>query len=309
VRLFEIASASMRRLWALAAFAMLGACSYPDFGPTFTEDAKTLQAETFECCFDPEKFYPAPLVEIAFKIGSKSGPSTANTFYGDYYETGFPGTLTGKTEAAAAIVSHLRPLDIMVVGSTSYQLGRMVPGRFTHAVVYIGTEAELRAAGMWHLPELVPYHDEIRAGKTIIQSASPDVHLMTPDKAFERDRVLAIRPSLSASERRVAMRRLLGAMGKPFNFNMAIDPTGETFACTSLIDYAMPSLGFQRRSLYGVETVMPDDIAAQTIRGEKLQFVTYVLGNDGPGFSYRSKFAAMVDIAAYWGIPGTQSAP
>jgi len=299
----------MRGLWALAALVMLGACSYPDLGPTFAEDAKSLRAETFECCFDPEKYYPAPLVEIAFSIGSKTGPSSANAIYGDYYEVGFPGTLTGKSDAAEAIVSHLRPLDFVLVGSTSYQLGRLVPGRFSHAVVYIGTEAELRATGLWHIPELVPYHDQIRAGKTFIQSASPDVHLLTPNKAFERDRALAIRPNLSGSERRLAIRRLFAAMGKPFNFNMAIDPTGETFACTSLLEHAMPSLGFKRRTLYGVETVMPDDVAAQAIRGEDLQFITYVLGNEGPGFSYRSKFAAMVDIAAYWGIPGTPSAP
>jgi len=205
-------------------------------------------------------------------------------------------------------VARLRPLDIMVVGSTSYQLGRLVPGRFSHAMIYVGTEAELRAAGLWHVPELVPYHDEIRAGKIILESASPDVHLLTPEKAFERDRVLAMRPKLSASQRRAALSKSFAAMGKPFNFSMAIDPTGETFACTSLIDHAMPSLGFIQRELYGVRTVLPDDVAAQAIRGENLEFLTYVLGNDGPGFSYRSKFAAMVDIAAYWGVPGAGTA-
>lgn len=301
--------AAIRALIGLIGLALLGACSYPDFGPTFPQEAKTLRAETFECCFEPEKFYPEPLVRIALSIGDKFGPTGAEAAYGDYYETGFPGTLTGKPEAAEALLARLRPLDILVVGSTSYQLGRLVPGRFSHAMIYVGTETELRAAGLWHVPELVPYHDEIRAGKTILQSASPDVHMLTPETAFERDRVLAVRPKLSAAERRAAVRKSFAAMGKPFNFSMAIDPTGETFACTSLIDHAMPGLGLRQRELYGVKTIMPDDVAAQAIRGEGLEFITYVLGNDGPGFSYRSKFALMVDIAAYWGVPGAEGRP
>ncbi len=300
---------SIRALAVLALAVIVSACSQPDFGPTFPEDAKALRADSFECCFEPEKFYPAPVAKLATALGNQFGVKASELAYGDFEESSYPGKLTGKADAEAAILSRLRPLDILVIGNTSHQLGRLMPGRFSHAFVYVGTEAEMRAAGYWNLPEIVPYHDEIRAGKTMIQSVSPAVELTTPSDAFEVDRVLAMRPRLSPGERRDAVRRLFSQMGQPFNFGLSIDPNNESFVCTGLVDYAMPSVGLTRRVVYGEPTILPDDLAAQAIRGEGLDIVVYVLGNDGPGFAYRSTYALMVDIAAYWGIPGTPSAP
>ncbi len=302
-------SISLRAAWrailGLLGLGLLSACSYPDLSPSFPEDAKSLRAETFDCCFEPEKFYPAPLIRAIIPLATALGPTVAGSVYGDFYETEFPGTLTGKPEPVEAVVSRMQPLDFMVVGSTSYKMGRMVPGRFTHGLVYVGTEAELRAAGLWSIPEIVPYHDDIRAGMTFLQAAAPAVHLTTPKKAFERDRVLAIRPQLSYAERRLAIKRLFASMGVPFNYTMGVDPTHQTFSCTGLLKYAMPSLGLRTRQAYGQQAMYPDDLAAQAIRGENMKIITYVLGNDGPGFSYRSTYALMVDIAAYWGVPDT----
>jgi len=295
---------------ALIALALVVAgCSQPDFGPSFPQDAKLLEAESFECCFEPEKFYPAPVAKLATALGNQFGVKVSEAAYGDFEESSYPGKLTGKVDAEAAILARLRPLDILNIGNTSHPLGRLMPGRFSHSLVYVGNEAEMRAAGYWHLPEVVPYQDEIRAGKTMIQSVSPAVELTSPGDAFEVDRVLAMRPRLSSGERREAVRRLFGQMGSPFNFGLSIDPNNESFVCTGLIDHAMPSVGLTRRLVYGEPTILPDDIAAQAIRGEGLDVVVYVLGNDGPGFAFRSRYALMVDIAAYWGIPGTPSAP
>lgn len=300
----------LRALAALLALATLVVgCSQPDFGPSFPQDAKALEAESFECCFDPEKFYPAPVAKLVTTLGNQFGVKVSELAYSDFEESSYPGKLTGKAEAEAAILARLRPLDILIIGNTSHLLGRLMPGRFSHAVIYVGTEAEMRAAGYWHLPEVVPHHDDIRAGKTMIQGVSPAVELTSPGDAFEVDRVLAMRPRLSPAERRDAMRHVFSQMGAPFNFGLSIDPNNERFVCTGLIDYAMPSVGLTRRVVYDVPTILPDDIAAQAIRGEGLDIVAYVLGNDGPGFEFRSRYALMVDIAAYWGIPGTPSAP
>ncbi|SMH48976.1 hypothetical protein [Maritimibacter sp. HL-12] len=300
---------SIRTLAALAGAAVLGACSQPDFGPSFPEDAKALDAATFECCFEPEKFYPAPVARLAMTLGNDLGPTVSALAYSDYEEEAYPGRLTGKPEALDAILSHLRPLDIVNVGNTSYKVGRLMPGRFSHTLVYLGTEAQLRAAGLWHLPEIAPHRADIRAGKTMIESVWPEVMLSAPGKVFETDRVLVMRPRLAQGERRLAAARLFSEIGKPFNYALGLDPTRERWVCTGLVEYAMPGIALNRREVYGADTILPDDVAAQAIRGERLDVVAYVLGNRGPGFAYRSSYALMVDIAAYWGIPGTPSAP
>jgi len=288
---------------ALVSALALSACSYAQVGPDFTEEVKRLDAATFTCCDDPEKFYPAPLVRLALELGNKIGPSASEAAYSSYEETEYPGLLTGKADAEAAVMSKLRPFDILLVSNHSYQIGRLMPGRFSHSVIYLGTEAELRAIGLWHLPALRPYHDEIRAGKTLIEAAYPDVHLTTPKKTFEVDQVLAMRPALSPTEKRRALERLLPVMGKAYNYRLGIDPTGESFACTGLAVHAMPELGFTIREVYGQQVVMPDDVAAQSVRGEKLTPIIYVAGTED-GYTERSLYALMVEIASYWGVPG-----
>lgn len=290
------------RLVLGSALALAG-CSYSQVTPDFPEAAKSLQAEGFECCWDPEKYYPDPLVRLALTISMAVGPTVAEAAYGDYEETEYPGLLTGKPEAQEAVMRELRPFDILLVSNHSYQIGRLMPGRFSHSLIYVGTEAELRAAGLWQMPALRPWHDEIRAGHTLIEAAYPDVHFVSPEKTFEVDQVLAMRPALSAAEKRRALERILAVMGKPYNFRLGIDPTGETFACTALLYHAMPELGLTVRDVYGQRAVIPDDVAAQAVRGERLRPVVYVAGTDD-GFAKRSLWALMVEIASYWGIPG-----
>lgn len=296
--IFRIAS----RL-ALGSALVLSACSYAQVGPDFTEEVKQLDAATFTCCDDPEKFYPAPLVRLALELGNAIGPSASEAAYRNYEDTEFPGLLTGNADAEAVVMNKLQPFDILLVSNHSYQIGRLMPGRFTHSLIYLGTEAQLRAAGLWHLPALVPYHDEIRAGKTFIEAAHPNVRLTTPKKTFEVDQVLAMRPALSGTEKRRALERLLAEMGKAFNYRLGIDPTGESFACTGLAAHAMPELGFKIREVYGQQVVMPDDVAAQAVRGEKLTPIVYVAGTED-GYTERSLYALMVEIASFWGVPG-----
>jgi hypothetical protein len=296
-----------RLITLLFATATLAACSFARVDADFPTEAQGMDPATFECCFDPEKFYPSGLAELALSLGNALGPTASQLAYGEYEESEYPGRLTGKTEAHAEILRRVRPLDIVLVSNHSYPMGRLMPGRFSHSLVYIGTEAELRAAGLWSHPAIVPYRDQIRAGKLLLEAAWPDVHLMEPRKAFEADQILITRPTtLSAADKWRALDRLFSAMGKPFNFQLGIDPTGERFACTGLLAYGMPGLGFTYRQIYGQTAVMPDDVASQTVRGEGLQFVAYVAGNKGDGYLLRSRYALMVEIASYWGVPGTR---
>jgi hypothetical protein len=291
-----------RRIAALLALLTLSACSYARVGPDFTVAAKNMDPATFECCADPEKYYPAGFTELALALGNALGPSASELVYGDYETSEYPGLLTGKSDAHAEIVRRLDPFDILLVSNHSYMFGRLMPGRFSHALIYVGSEAELRTAGLWTHPALAPYHDDIRAGKTLIEAAWPDVHLIEPHKAFETDQVLLMRPALSVTDKRRALERMLSVMGKPFNFALGIDPTGESFACTGLVEFAMPELGFTHRTVYGQSVVMPDDVAAQTIRGERLDMLAYVAGTED-GYILRSRYALMVELAAYWGVP------
>lgn len=292
-----------RRLAVLLALAMLSACSYAYVKPDFATAAKNMDPATFECCAEPEKFYPAGLTDLALELGKALGPAASQLAYGDYEDSEYPGLLTGKSDAHAEIVRRLDPFDVLLISNRSYRMGRLMPGLFSHSLVYIGTEGELRAAGLWSHPAIALYRDDIRAGKTLIEASWPDVHLTEPHKAFETDQVVLMRPTLTPAEKHRAITRLFSVMGKPFNFTLGIDPTAESFACTGLVHHGMPELGFTVRKVYGQTVVMPDDVAAQAVRGDKLAFLAYVAGTED-GYKLRSKYALMVELAAYWGVPG-----
>lgn len=288
---------------ALVVAAALSGCSRTDIKPGFAAAAPKMRAESFTCCFEPEKFYPAPFIRLAIGLSDQLGPAVSSAAYGPYETQIYPGRLTGNTAAEAAIMQGLRPMDILLVSNHSYPLGKLVPGRFSHGLLYLGTEAELRAAGLWSLPALRPYQADIRAGQVLVETAAPATRLRSPAKGFEADRVLALRPDLTPAERRAAQREVIENLGVPINYSMAVVSPDGHYSCTGLLDHVMPELRFQHREVYGETVVMPDDIAAQAIRGERMHVLRYVVGDTDGGFARRSTFGLMADIAAFWGVP------
>ncbi len=279
----------------------LAACSHTTVGPDFIDRARALDPATFQCCHEPEKFYPPGIGQLALNLGDQFGPAFSELAYGAYDKAEYPGKLTGKPEAHAAILRHLQPLDMVLTTNHSYLVGKLMPGRFSHMVIYLGDEAQLRARGLWGLPELAPYHADIRAGRRFIEAATPDVHLEPAIRVFQVDQVLTVRPHLTPAERRFALKRLLATMGTPFNYKLGLDPSGETLVCTGLAHLAYPSLGFTTRRAYGEVMLFPDDIAAQAIRGEHLSVVTYFIGTPD-GHARLSETNLMYNIAAFWGF-------
>ncbi len=299
-------SALFQRLSSIVALfvavAFVASCSNPDVGPDFAEKARDLEAETFDCCFDPEKFYPAPLISVAIVLAEEVAPLVAGPVYEAYGGEKREGLLSGNTEAHELILSHLKPLDVLLRSNSSIgPTARTTPGRFGHALLYLGTEAELRAVGAWELPEVRPYHDDIRAGRIIAEATYPGVRMRTPGVAFSTDRVFAVRPTLSHTQRHQSIRRAFGLIGTPFDYTMAINPDLSRVSCTGYIDRVLTDVRLTRREAYGLTVVLPDDIAAQAIRGDRLDVVSYVVGTED-GHIRRSTLAAMVEIASFWGF-------
>lgn len=295
------------RLAVLAASLALAACSFPMFDPSLAKDVSQLDPATFTCCADPERFYPERPMKKALQIASRgAGDLGAEAIYGRFERDGYPGRLVGNTAAVAAVMGQLKPFDMVFIANKSYLFGFLIPGYFSHDLMYIGTEAELVAAGLWSLPELRAHRDDIRAGKVFLEATAPVAQLKSPTKALEVDALAILRPELSAAEKRAALRRGLAAIGTPYDYGFDVD-TPEALVCTELLDVAYPSLDFTVREAYGRHVIIPDDIVAQAIRGDKMRVIAYIVGDRhkraGPGFSQRNIPSLMGDISAYWGAP------
>ena len=286
-----------RRLLGAAPLALallLAGCGLPQVSPDYTGLPRGLSTKNFICCHDPER-YPEAFADLVLAVGQAT---LAKMPYPDEV----PGFLVGQPEAEAAVVARARPLDILLTANKSYPGGRLVPGRYTHSSVYLGTEAELRAAGLWNTPAIQSVKDEIRAGKVFLEALRPAVRLAPASALMQSDSVVLLRPELNRAERLQAVTSLIDGLGTPFDFWFD-DRTPDVVSCTELIGKSMPSLRFTIRSPYGRPAAMPDDIVAQAIRGERMSFVAQVRGLPEGGFVVEGPEGAMRDIGAFWGPP------
>ncbi len=285
-------------LAALAALGLLSACA-PAVDPAFTGITPDTDPKTFTCCANPERI-PAPIAKIGFDLSPAFSPLVSAAPIRQGY-------LTAAPDAWSYLLDQARPLDILLTSGKNWIPGQVITGRFTHSAVYLGTEAQLTALGLWNDPLIVPHHDEIRAGNIIIEGVSGGAKLNDAPHIFDTDGALMVRPKLAnTAARRKAVKRLFSRLGVPFDYTFDVSTCGQ-LACTEMVAQSMPQVGFLVRKAYDYLVLMPDDIAAQSIRGENLRVVAYARGT-AEGWTKGSQFDAMQDIAASWG-PVPKDAP
>ena len=202
-----------------------------------------------------------------------------------------PGRMTTQPEAVALLESALRPMDVVFFHSDNRVSGLLIPGQFTHGAVYIGTEVQLRAAGLWHHPALAPYHDQIRAGHIYLEAVDGGVRLASATVALDTDAVVALRPR--ATGRAAALARGLSRMGTPFDMRFdATDPSA--LFCAELIALIYAEAQLPRTQVPGRETILIDRIVAGALSGElPFGLVGYVEASPGGG----ARVASVTDLA------------
>ena len=124
----------------------------------------------------------------------------------------------------------------------------------------------------------------------------------------KKDSAALLRPALDPALRREVYARALALTGRKFDY--AYDASNcDCIACSELVFRSLPELGFPVREVHGVQSLLPDDIAAKAIRGDRLRLVDYVRATPD-GWQAPGVTGAMTDIAAFWGpAPATAQTP
>ena len=191
-------------------------------------------------------------------------------------------------EALAAATARLRPLDVLLFSNKGRLSGHTGAGIFGHSAVYLGSERELKAMGLWNDPAIVPHREAIRAGRSSVESAQRHGTALAPvSHIVETDRLVILRPKVDAARRRSAIRGFFGMVGRRFDHHYRLSEQEFVF-CTELIDIGLPELNLKRRPTYGREVILPDDMASTAARGRgRLAFVGY-LHADRTGWRWES---------------------
>ena len=244
------------------------------------------------CCTDMED-YPRWFVDVSRLIAPQLGGVLGNISWRD-------GHLKSRQSARTAILASLEPLDIIMVSSKGRTSGRVIPGLFGHAAIYLGTQSELQDLGVWTSNAVKPHAADIRNGMVFIEADQKGVHLSPPSVTLNTDRVAILRPQLrTIGQKRAAARGYFRAVGSDFDFLFDVDSPDCTF-CTELIHRVMPVLDLPIQSIYGVRTIMPDRVVVAALRGEvPLKLIAYIKADLNTWRPASGKALAR-DIATTW---------
>lgn len=253
---------------------------------------KPAQASLQACCTRMEE-YPRWYVDMARTVAPALGTVLSHVAWRS-------GHLKSEPAAQQAILGVLEPLDIVLVSSKGRTSGRIIPGLFGHAAVYLGDEAELRDLGIWPSPLIQRRITDIRKGKIFIEADAKGVHLSPPSVVLNTDAVAILRPRfVSAGQRRKAAVDFFSSLGMDFDFLFNVDSPDCTF-CTELIHRVMPELDLPIMEIYGIRTIIPDSVAVSAIRKPRnLQLVGYVKA-DRRGWRQASIGDLAQDIGRNW---------
>ncbi|WP_127599027.1 YiiX/YebB-like N1pC/P60 family cysteine hydrolase [Nitratireductor alexandrii] len=196
------------------------------------------------------------------------------------------GRLHGRAGLERFLRDALRPLDIVVIRSRPAATRLLIPGHFTHATVWLGTPAEMRALGAWSLSAVRPYRERLRAGRPVFEAARDAVQLSPMREITDVDEIVILRPRPGGRGwAREKYAGLFTAIGRPFDYNF--DWTDKArLTCAELVAGVFPEFELPVRYTQGRYAIVPDDIVrAATVPGSRLRIVRYVAPAAGDGFS------------------------
>lgn len=277
---------------AFVALAVLTACSTPAVPVALPES----MPEPFEgCCETPERM-PSVVGRIGLGVAPVFGPLIGSHKMRDGY-------LENRPKAEAALLRDLEPLDSVLTSSRHWTSGAIIPGRFTHVMMYLGTERDLKRLGVWDNANIAPYHAQIRAGQHFIESDRNGTKLLDIKKAIDTDLMVVMRPhSLPRKARARALRSTFERLGQPFGFQFDLSDCSRSF-CTSLIHRALPELKLRVRTVYGRPTILPDEFAAAALDPNgQLRLVRYLRGTK-EGWQEAGPNQLARDMNSYWRAP------
>lgn len=173
------------------------------------------------------------------------------------------GTMWNDEALNASIEAMLVPMDIITEKTPFILTDKLIPGHFGHNAIWLGTESQLKAMGIWDAEYIKPYQAAILQGYNIIETDRSGTHLKQLDKWMNVDEIAIIRrrdrPSNpSAINEFYAV--LMAQHGKTYDFNFDVETT-DKLVCSELLYQSYGDVIWPTERYLGRYTISPDNVA------------------------------------------------
>jgi len=218
------------------------------------------------------------------------------------------GKLYGDNKSLNYIKKHLRAGDIFLEKTPFLVTDSVIPGYWGHAAVYVGTEKELKALGIWNHPVVKKYHKKIRANKRIVEALRVGVQINSLKKFLDVDSFASLRVQNETKEQRAKrVVRTFRQLGKKYDFNFDIESSNRVM-CSELVYITTTNVKWKTDTLLGVYTISPDHVALQSIlENSQFKIMTLILDAKIIAQNKKSAMEKILDKEKLLGVKSKQN--
>jgi hypothetical protein len=191
------------------------------------------------------------------------------------------------------IQDKLRPMDILAEKTGFALTDKMIPGNFGHIALWLGTETQLKEAGLWDDPVIFPFQNRIRKGYCILESARDGTHLKRMKKFINVDELAIARikdyAGLSNSEKIELYKNALSQLGKDYDFNFDVE-TSDKLVCSELLYQVFGSIYWPTDKFLKRSTISPDNVMSLSLyQNNPIELIYYIEGLTKTKFCEKSR--------------------
>ncbi|MCU7916761.1 MAG: Poxvirus G6 [Candidatus Thiodiazotropha sp. (ex Epidulcina cf. delphinae)] len=197
------------------------------------------------------------------------------------------GKLYGRPQLESAVISSLTAGDILLEKTPFRLTDKLIPGHWGHVAIWIGSESELKALGIWDHPLILPWQAKIRQRHGVIEALRTGVTINPLSQFLNVDDLAVIRAAdLSLQQRREVLLRAFRQIGKQYDFNFDLETT-DRIVCSELVYTVYVDREWPVKKMLGRYTISPDHVADMVFNSPSLQLVA--LYHDGERVSARAE--------------------
>lgn len=189
------------------------------------------------------------------------------------------GKLYEQTDILEKVLQSLQAGDILLEKTPFRLTDRFIPGHWGHAAIWLGTEEELKALGIWEHPIIKPYQTQINAGRGVVEALRSGVQLSFLEDFLNIDD-LAILRHPNVNREKLVERLILAArqLGKQYDFNFNVETT-DKIVCSELIYVVFTDIQWPTEKALGRFTISPDNVAMEALEGTLKLILLFHDGN------------------------------
>jgi uncharacterized protein YycO len=189
------------------------------------------------------------------------------------------GKLDDQQQVLTRVSAALQAGDVLLEKTPFRLTDSFIPGHWGHAAIWIGSEDELRALGLWEHPVVVRYHTQIRQGRRVVEALRSGVEMNTLAQFMNVDDLALLRHrSLDRQSKRRVILQALRQVGKAYDFNFDTQSSNR-IVCSELVYHAYGDVRWPTERKLGRVVVSPDNIAQEAISGGTFEVI--LLYHDG----------------------------